>query len=337
MDSLIGDMYSVYADLIAQSLSTGTVDDDTLLKLITSDEIDLLPLLHAAYQVKTAYFPSTIKIQILNNVQSGHCSEDCKYCSQSNQAHNDIGPYKMKSETELLEEAAFAYNSGAVRYCMVLSGRDIGSSRVPALCTVVKKIKAKYPLEICVSAGFLTIVEAIQLVEAGVDRYNHNLNTSEVFYSEICTTHPYVVRLKTIQVAKEAGLEICSGVIIGMGESPKDIVGMVHQLQAVNAQSIPINFFIPLPGHRIKNVQALTPTYCLKILAAFRLALPKVEIRCAAGREYHLKSMQSLCLYPINSLFAQGYLTTGGDSVESTKELIEEAGFEVEMWQTQFK
>lgn len=322
-------MNKSYQDLVEKSLSTGGIGDDDILRILTAEKSDLLPLLHAAYQVKYKYFGDEIKIHILNNVQSGNCSEDCKYCAQSGKSEGDAEIYPMKSEEEIISEADFAYKSGAARYCMVFSGRDLGKNRISTICSVVEKIKQKYPMDICVSAGFLTPEDADSLVAAGVNRYNHNINTSDSFYNSICTSHDYSKRLNTITTAKERGLEICSGIIIGMGETPEDICRMMSQLKEVGASSVPVNFFIPIGGHRLEKVPELTPEYCLKVLAAFRLALPAAEIRCAAGREYHLRSMQALSLFPVNSLFAKGYLTTGGDSVEQTKKLIADAGFTI--------
>lgn len=316
-----------YSDLITQSLEQGGITDENVRWILTSEKAELLPLLYASYKVKYRYFKNEIKIHILNNVQSGNCSEDCKYCAQSGKAGTRAQVYPMKSEEEILSEADFAYKSGAVRYCMVFSGRDLGKNRISTICSVVEKIKKKYSMDVCVSAGFLTSEDADSLAASGVNRYNHNINTSEHFYSEICTSHDYTKRLDTIFTAKKSGLEICSGIIIGMGESAEDICGMMAQLKKAGASSVPVNFFIPTEGHRLEKVQELTPEYCLKVLAAFRLALPEAEIRCAAGREYHLRSMQAFCLYPVNSLFAKGYLTTGGDSVEQTKKLILDAGF----------
>lgn len=318
-----------YLKLAEKSLLEGGISDDEVRWILTSDEVELLPLLQASYKVKHRYFGDEIKIHILNNVQSGNCSEDCKYCAQSGKSEAEAQIYPMKSEEEIIAEADYAYKSGAVRYCMVFSGRDLGKNRISTICSVVEKIKKKYPMDICVSAGFLTPEDAGKLACAGVNRYNHNINTSRSYYNSICSSHDYTKRLDTIITAKEQGLEICSGIIIGMGETPEDICRMMSQLKEVGASSVPVNFFIPIEGHRLEKVPGLTPSYCLKVLAAFRLALPAAEIRCAAGREYHLRSMQALCLYPVNSLFAKGYLTTGGDSVEQTKKLIADAGFKI--------
>ncbi|MBN2735722.1 MAG: biotin synthase BioB [Spirochaetales bacterium] len=322
--------FTKYSHLADQALSQGTISAEDKLRILDDPDIELLPLLWAAYEVRFHYFKNNVRIHIIDNVQSGLCSEDCAYCAQSKNATHEDAAYPMKSEELILKEAEQAYKAGAFRHCMVFSGRDVGKNRIHKICEVVKKIKALYSMEICVSAGMLTPEEARLLVEAGVNRYNHNLNTSQRAYPKICTTHQYVRRVETIHRARSAGLDICSGVIIGMEESSKDILDMTSELAEVKADSVPVNFFMPIPGHRIKNPRKLTPGYCLKVLCLFRLAMPKTELRVAGGREMHLRSLQSFALYPANSLFANGYLTTGGDSVEATKKLIDDLGFDIE-------
>lgn len=312
-----------------KSLDHGGIDKDDIRRILTADDIELLDLLNAAFRVRRHYFGDGVRIHIINNVQSGHCSEDCRYCAQSKDSPDKSVVYPMKTEEEILAEAKHAGDSGACRYCMVYSGRDLGKHRIAEICRVVEKIRAGFDMEVCVSAGFLSLQEATALKKAGVNRYNHNLNTSREYYGEICTTHDYAQRLATINCARQAGLDICCGVIIGMGETAEDIVNMISELRNVKANSIPVNFFIPVPGHRI-HPSVLTPQYCLKILCLFRLALPEAEIRAAGGREYHLRSLQSLCLYPANSLFSKGYLTTGGESVAETRQMIIDSGFRID-------
>lgn len=324
------DNINKYNHLAEKALNQGCISNEDKLRILDDPEIELMPLLWAAYKVRFNYFKNNVRIHILDNVQSGHCSEDCAYCAQSKNATLKEAAYPMKSEQLILKEAEEAYKAGAYRHCMVFSGRDLSENRIQKICDIVQKIKTLYPMEICVSAGMLTPEDAKRLVAAGVNRYNHNLNTSQRAYPKICSTHQYGRRVETIHRARNAGLDICSGVIIGMGESSQDILEMTDELDQVKANSVPINFFMPIPGHRIENPTALTPVYCLKVLCLFRLSLPKTELRVAGGREMHLRTLQPLSLYPANSLFAKGYLTTGGDSVEETKKMIDDLGFVLE-------
>jgi biotin synthase len=171
--------------------------------------------------------------------------------------------------------------------------------------------------------------QAQRLKAAGVDRVNHNLNSSPDFYPEICSTHDYQDRLDTLDSVRRAGLEICSGGIIGMGEKDEDVVAMALELRAQQAASIPLNFLNPIEGTPLAGQDDLTPQYCLKTLAMFRFVNPDSEIRIAGGRELHLGSLQPLGLYAANSIFVGDYLTTPGQAAEKDEQMIREMGFEI--------
>ncbi|MGZ0229704.1 MAG: radical SAM protein, partial [Acidimicrobiales bacterium] len=183
--------------------------------------------------------------------------------------------------------------------------------------------------EVCVSAGLLDDAKAKVLAEAGLDRMNHNLNTSEEHYGEICTTHTYQDRIETLRSAKRNNLETCSGVIAGMGEPASDLVEIAKTLRSLEAESIPVNFLLPFEGNVLVESEGLTPEYCLKVLAMYRFTNPKAEVRCTAGREFHLRSLEALCLYPANSLFLDGYLNAKGATVSRTYQMIHDAGFDI--------
>ena len=235
----------------------------------------------------------------------------------------------MKSREEILGEAKLAYENGAFRYCMVFSGRGPSSARTDELASLVRDIKAQYPLEVCVSAGLLDDAKAAVLAEAGLDRLNHNLNTSEEHYAEICTTHTYQDRINTLRAAKRSGIEMCSGLIAGMGEPASDLVEIAKTLRELEAESIPVNFLLPFEGNELVTPQGLSPQYCLRVLSMFRLTNPTAEIRIAAGREFHLRSMEVMALYPANSLFLEGYLNAKGAASNRTYQMIVDAGFEI--------
>ncbi len=319
-----------YIQLTEKSISEEPFSKKVSLQILKSSKIEILPLLNAAYEVRKKYVGKSVTIHILNNAQNGYCPEDCHYCAQSKTANTDIEEYPLKPDEEILAEAKNAYEKGAHRYCMVFAGRGPSQERTEHLARLIKKIKSQYPVEVCVSTGLLNKEKAKTLKEAGLDRLNHNLNTSARHYSKICTTHTYADRLETIHVAQESGLEICSGVIAGMGEEEEDIIEMAEILRGVTAASIPVNFFIPIPGVNLESHPHLTPEYCLRILCLFRFLNPKSEIRIAAGREIHLRSMEVMALYPANSLFLDGYLNTKGGERARTFQMIKDAGFTVE-------
>lgn len=288
-------------------------------------------LLAAAEKPRRQYFGNRVRLHILNNIKNGHCAEDCGYCAQRRGAPEDVPAYTTKPEEEILAEARRAFESGAFRYCLVQSGRGPGPNTVRNLARIIKRIKTEYQLEVCLSAGLLEdSASADLLAEAGLDRYNHNLNTSEEHYGEICSTHTFADRVSTLRSMAGAGVELCSGVIVGMGEAPRDLAAAALQLRELGVASIPVNFFLPVPGHAIANVGALTPEFCLRVLAVFRLVNPGAEIRMAAGREFHLGDLQPQALRVANSLFVSGYLNVRGSDAAATIGMIEQAGFAIE-------
>ncbi|MBF0386422.1 MAG: biotin synthase BioB [Candidatus Omnitrophica bacterium] len=299
------------------------------LAVLDPQKTSLLTCLSAAGHFREKHFARTVTVHILNNVQNGLCPEDCRYCAQSRSSSAPIETYPMKPAAEILAEAKAAYEQGAHRYCMVFSGTGPSDSRIETISRIVEDIKARYPIEVCVSPGVITEAHARTLKAAGLDRLNHNLNTTERFYSAICSTHSYQDRVATLQAAKKAGLAVCSGVIIGMGETEHDVVEMALRLREFQAESIPVNFYIPLPGAAIKTASGLTPEYCLRVLCLFRLINPQAEIRMAAGRELHLRSLEALGLYAANSLFLQGYLNARGTADTRTLQMIKDAGFTI--------
>lgn len=320
---------SFYIQLAEKSLAGESLPYDICLRILTSSQIELLALLDCSYQVRKKYFGSEVEVHIINNIQNGLCPEDCHYCAQAISSRAKIEDYPIKSEEEILKEARIAYESGAFRYCMVSSGRGPSEKRVENLCGLIRRIKSTYPLEVCVSAGLMGVESAKKLKEAGLDRLNHNLNTSESHYPNICTTHTFQDRIHTLKAARSAGLEICSGIIAGMGEAPDDIIEAAFQLRELKAKSIPINFLIPIEGNVLAQVKNLNPQFCLRLLCLFRLLNPTAEIRVAAGREGHLRSLEAMSLYPANSLFLDGYLNTKGSRRAHTLRMIKDAGFTI--------
>lgn len=326
--------HTFYTDLTQKSLSGEILSDEICLKILTSQEIELLPLLDAAYQIRKKFFGNEVSVHIINNAQNGFCPEDCHYCAQAKTSRADIDEYPLKSEEEILAEARWAHESGAFRYCMVFAGRGPSPRRIELLAKLIKEIKTRYSIEVCVSAGLMNQEGAKKLKDAGLDRLNHNLNTSERNYPNICTTHAFQDRINTLQSARQAGLELCSGMITGMGEQPQDVIEVAKNVRTYQVKSIPINFLVPIEGNSLKEVSGLTPPYCLRILCLFRFLNPESELRAAAGREGHLRSLEVMALYPANSLFLDGYLNTKGSSRAKTLRMIKDAGFTINSTQS---
>lgn len=315
--------------MASQVLEGGKLSADDALAMLAAPDGELLDLMHAAFRVREHYFGRKVQLYLLMNAKSGLCPEDCSYCSQSKTSTAEIPRYNLLNRDELLAGAQAAVDRQACTYCIVISARGPNEREMAAVEEIVPEIKQRFRLNVCACLGLLTNEQAQRLKACGVDRVNHNLNTGGEFYDEICTTHSYQDRLDTLHAVRDAGLEICSGGIVGMGEQPKDVVDMALELRELGAHSIPVNFLNPIEGTPLAGQDELTPTYCLKVLAMFRLVNPDREIRIAGGRELHLRTLQALGLYAANSIFVGDYLTTKGQLPKQDYEMIRDLGFEV--------
>lgn len=291
----------------------------------------LADLLHAAGRVRERHWGRRVKICVLQNARSGLCPEDCGYCSQSAVSRADIDTYRLLSNEQLLSGARGAIERGARRYCMVTSGRGPSDRDVEHFCAATREIKRQWPdLEICVSLGLMDDDKARRLAEAGVGWVNHNLNTSERHHPAICSTHTYADRVATVLAAKRAGLRTCCGGIIGMGETDEDVVDLGFALRELGVDSLPLNFLHPIPGTPLGDRPAVDPGRALRALSLMRFLNPAADIRAAGGRERTLADWQSLVLYPANSIFVNGYLTTPGQAAAEARRMCETLGFTLE-------
>ncbi|MBB3130698.1 biotin synthase [Paenibacillus rhizosphaerae] len=300
------------------------------LAVLNAPNEELLGLMQAAFTVRKHYYGLKVKLNMILNAKSGLCPEDCGYCSQSIVSTAPIEKYSLLDKETVLAGAREALARKAGTYCIVASGRGPTPRELDQVVEAVQEIRETMPLKICACLGLLKDGQAEKLAEAGVHRYNHNLNTSQSNYSRITTTHTYDDRVDTVQKAKASGLSPCSGVIIGMGESDEDIVGMAYALRELDADSIPVNFLNAIPGTPLEQAGRTPALKALKVLALFRLVCPSKEIRVAGGRELNLRSLQPLALYAANSVFVGDYLTTEGQDVLADHAMIEDLGFEIE-------
>lgn len=313
-----------------QSQAESAISKEEALNILEG-KTGLLETLYKANIEREKYFSKKVRIHILDNIKNGHCPEDCGYCAQRKNANSGVQTYSLKPEEEIFEDAKRAKENGAYRFCIVTAGTGPNEVLIDKLSSTINKITRDLGMRVCLSAGLLDEGKAEKLKQAGLDRYNHNLNTSESHYGEICTTHTFQDRLNTLEFVKNSEIGICSGLIVGMGETLSDLVDVAFTLKRLGVISIPVNFFIPVAGHAIKNPGVLTPELCLRILSVFRLVNPDSEIRIGAGREGHLKSLQAMGLFAANSLFASGYLNVKGSEVNQTIDMIRDAGFEPEL------
>lgn len=324
--------YDIYAQ---KALSGVLLDPEEMHAILQTPNDDILPLLHAAFQVRKQHFGRTVQIHVLMNAKSGLCPEDCGYCSQASTSDAPIDKYPLRPAEEIMDAARQAKANGAYRYCIVTSGRAPTDKEVDAVADVVQQIKNDIDIDICCCLGLLNEDKAQRLKNAGVDRVNHNLNTSKNHTPNIVSTHTYEDRVNTLQAIQKVGLDTCAGGIVGMGETHDDIIDMAVSLRDLKVDSIPVNFLHAIDGTTLANSKNLTPYDCLRALCLFRFVNPDTEIRVAGGREKNLRSLQPLALYPANSLFMEGYLTTDGLGVSDTHKMIADLGFEVKTIETE--
>lgn len=325
-------MYTQYAQ---KALSGDHLTQTEMQDILKTPDDDILPLLHAAFQVRKHHFGRTVQIHVLMNAKSGLCPEDCGYCSQSSVSDAPIEKYPLRAPEEIINGARQAKANGAYRYCIVTSGRAPTNREVDEMAGVVRQIKDEMDIDICCCMGLLDESKAQRLKDAGVNRVNHNLNTSKNHTPNVVSTHTYEDRINTLQVIQNVGLDTCCGGIVGMGETHADIIDMAVSLRDLKVDSIPVNFLHAIDGTPLSHAEALTPYDCLRTLCLFRFVNPDTEIRVAGGREKNLRSLQPLALYPANSLFMEGYLTTDGLGVSDTHKMIADLGFEVKTIETE--
>lgn len=322
-----GQSWDILAD---KALSGAVLSLEEGLSVLRADDDQLLPLMEAAYRIRRHYYGNKVKLNMIINAKSGLCPEDCGYCSQSLVSTASIPKYPLLDKDTLVAGAREALQRKAGTYCIVASGKGPTDKELEQVTEAVAEIRATMPLKICACLGILRDEQARKLSEAGVHRYNHNVNTSRANYPSITTTHTYDQRVATVETAKAHGMSPCSGVIIGMGESDEEIVEMALALRELDADSVPVNFLNAIPGTPLERAGRVTALQALRVLALFRFICPSKEIRVAGGREVSLRTLQPLSLYAANSIFVGDYMTTEGQDVSLDHQMIEDLGFEIE-------
>ncbi len=273
---------------------------------------DLLFRSHTLHRTK--FNANEVQLSKLLNIKTGGCPEDCGYCSQSVHA-SGVAASKLMKLDDVLLEARKARESGATRYCMGAAWRSPKPRDEPAIVAMVKEVKS-LGLETCMTLGILSSAQAETFADAGLDYYNHNIDTSERFYPEVITTRSFADRLKTLANVREAGIKVCSGGIIGMGETPDDRIDMLVTLANLPEppESVPINLLIPMPGTRVANVEPVDPIEFIRIIALARLMMPASSVRLTAGRTNMSDEMQALCFFAgANSIFVGDTLLTAAN------------------------
>lgn len=317
-------------ELADHVLDGGVVTAADALAVLRSPDSELMEVVAAASRLRFQHFGNKVKVNYLVNLKSGLCPEDCFYCSQRLNSTAGILRYTWLDTEEAVTAAKAGIAAGASRVCLVASGTGPSNREVGKVSDIIEAIKSDTPgVEVCACLGALKDGQAEKLCSSGADAYNHNLNTAESHYEDICTTHTYADREHTVAQAHGAGLSACSGFIAGMGETHDQLVELAFDLRAKDVDSIPVNFLLPFDGTPLEGVDTLNPRDCLRILAMVRFVAPDTEIRMAAGRERHLGYLQGMGLYVANSLFLGDYLTSEGQPGGEDLQMIADAGLEV--------
>jgi biotin synthase len=315
----------------ARVLDAGLPADAQLLTALSElPEADIPDLLALADAVRERACGNAIAVEVLYNAKRGGCSEDCNFCSQSARYASDVEPEVLSSVEGFVQAARAAHERGAGEFCIVVAVRGPSTKLLDRVCEAVRAIKSQLPLTVAVSLGILRPDQLGALVDAGVDKVNHNLETSQRYFPSICTTHTYEERWQTCTLVKQHGLELCCGGIIGMGESVEDRVSFLTALQQLEPDEVPINFLNPRPGTPLSDRSLVEPAEALRFVAMARLALPSALVRFAGGREITLQGLQDLGMRSGASGIVLGdYLTTGGRADTDDFAMLERLGFEV--------
>ncbi|TQS71843.1 biotin synthase BioB [Ornithinibacillus gellani] len=318
-------------NILARKVINGyEIIEEEALSILDCPNEEILQLLEGARIIRHHYYGNKVKLNMIINTKTGFCPENCGYCAQSIESTAPIQKYRMLDKETIINGAEKAVELNAGTYCIVASGRGPTNRELDTVTTAVKKIKAKHEIKICACLGILRPEQAEKLKEAGVDRYNHNINTSKNHHPNITTSHTYDDRIRTVEQVKHVGISPCSGVIVGMKEDKKDVVQMGQALKELDADSIPVNFLHAIDGTKLEGTHELSPMYCLKVLSMFRFMNPTKEIRISGGREVNLRSLQPFGLFAANSIFIGDYLTTAGQESNNDIQMLEDMGFEID-------
>jgi biotin synthase len=288
---------------------------------------DLYTLACCSNAITRKFNGDVVDVETLINAKSGGCPEDCSFCAQSSWYNTGINKYPLLSQEMILEQAQKAKESGANSFCLVCAYRSPPEKEFEQICKTITEIKKKVMIDVNVSLGFMTNEKARRLKSVGVKRYNHNLETSESYFSEICRTHDFHDRINTAKIVKEEGLELCCGGIMGMGESSRQRLELAFSIKSLQPDEVPINILIARSGTPLENVNPLDPMGAIKNIAVWRFIMPKTILKIAGGREIHLKDKERIALKAgANGIITGGYLTTGGNNSTMDIAMIKEIG-----------
>lgn len=309
-------------------INGNTISFDEAERLISTD--NLIKLADSANLITRKFSQNSVDVETLLNAKSGNCPEDCSFCAQSTFYETGITKYPLLPDEIILDKAVEAKMNGAASFCLVCAYREPPQNEFEKICKVIERLRKEVDLDINVSLGFMTPQRAQRLKSLGVKRYNHNLEASESFFSQICKTHDFADRVKTARTIKDAGLELCCGGIIGMGETPKQRIELAFSLSTLEPDEVPINILIPRKGtpKELENCSINTMDI-IRTIAVWRFIMPKTILKIAGGREIYFKDNGKLALQAgANGIITGGYLTTNGNAPNKDIQMIHEIGLD---------
>ena len=298
-------------------------------RLLNISKLELKALSDSANKITRKFQGDAVDVEQLSNIKKNYCSEDCSFCGQSSFFNTNVDNYQLLSKEEVVKQATKAYDEGAQSYCLVAAWREPTDSDFEKVCEIIEEINDNVGISVECSLGFLTTQQAIKLKKLGVKRYNHNLETSRSKFPEICTTHTYQDRINTLKIARGAGLELCTGGIIGMGETREQRLELILDLAKINPEEVTMNLLVAVPGTPLELQTPLPIDEILRTFAVIRFSLPEAIIKISGGREVNLEDDgEALLLSGANGIISAGYLTLNGNEMKKDLEMIKKINLE---------
>ncbi|MGH1568771.1 MAG: biotin synthase BioB [Nitrosopumilus sp.] len=305
------------------------ISADDAEKLLNIPEENLKDLAKCANEITRDFNGEKVDVEQLNNIKKNACSEDCTFCGQSAFFDTGIESYQLPTPENVVSKAQKAKEEGAESYCLVAAWREPSVTDFEKVCKIITEINDKVGISVECSLGFLTVDQAKRLKELKVKRYNHNLETAKSKFPEICTTHTYEDRLKTLGIARDAGLELCTGGIIGLGETREQRLELTLELARLYPEEVTINILVPVPGTPLELQADLPNSEIVRMFSVIRFLLPESVIKISGGRETSLDdSGEELLQSGANGIITAGYLTMGGNEAEKDRQMIEKIGLQ---------
>lgn len=315
-----------------QAVIDGRLLERNQIELLSEQSmIDFEDLLYWSNKIREKYFGNHVKVCSIVPGRLGGCSQDCAFCAQSVRYDTAVSKTpEILTDEEILLAGRAAADAGVANFGIVYSGKAVTEGELDRIAKLSAKIRTEYGIGICASLGIISTGQAQKLFDAGVRKYNHNLETSERYFAEIVTTHTYRQRVDTVKSVKAAGMEVCCGGIFGIGETEQDRIDMALEIRGLNVEMVPMNFLHPIEGTPLGNVDRIKPKEILRIIALYRFILPGTELKAAGGRVLNLRDMQSWIFRAgTTSILTGNYLTTAGRSVQEDMQMVTDLGLEV--------